>query len=121
MAYDQRIKRSAIREGLNLISISLTMIMAGTGEVNTFRRLRYAYGMYNHPIRYGSHVATHMSIGILFLGGGRYTLGTSNAAIASMIAAFYPRFAHLSSDNKSYLQAYRHLWTLAVEPPADCL
>ena len=116
MAYDHRIKRSAIREGLNLISISLTMIMAGTGEVNTFRRLRYAYGMYNHPIRYGSHVATHMSIGILFLGGGRYTLGTSDAAIASMVAAFYPRFAHLSSDNKSYLQAYRHLWVLAVEP-----
>ena len=72
--------------------------------------------MYNHPIRYGSHVATHMSIGILFLGGGRYTLGTSDAAIASMVAAFYPRFAQLSSDNKSYLQAYRHLWVLAVEP-----
>ena len=116
MAYDHRIKRSAIREGLNLISVSLTMVMAGTGEINCLRRLRYAYGMYNHPIRYGSHVANHMSIGLLFLGGGRYTLGTSDAAIACMIAAFYPRFAHVSSDNKSYLQAYRHLWVLAVEP-----
>ena len=116
MAYDHRIKRSAIREGLNLVSISLTMVMAGTGEINCLRRLRYAYGMYNHPIRYGSHVANHMSIGLLFLGGGRYTLGTSDAAIACMVAAFYPRFAHVSSDNKSYLQAYRHLWVLAVEP-----
>ncbi|TBU29489.1 hypothetical protein BD311DRAFT_777411 [Dichomitus squalens] len=116
MAYDQRIKRSAIREGLNLISVSLTMVMAGTGEINCLRRLRYAYGMYNHPIRYGCHVANHMSIGLLFLGGGRYTLGTSDAAIACLIAAFYPRFAPVSSDNKSYLQAYRHLWVLAVEP-----
>ncbi|KAI0743730.1 hypothetical protein C8Q80DRAFT_1272379 [Daedaleopsis nitida] len=115
LAYDQRIKRSAIREGLSLISISLTMVMAGTGEVNCLRRLRYAYGMYNHPIRYATHVATHMSIGLLFLGGGRYTLGTSDAAIACMVAAFYPRFS-VSSDNKTYIQAYRHLWVLAVEP-----
>ena len=90
--------------------------MAGTGEITCFRRLRYAYGMYHQAFRYGVHVATHMSIGLLFLGGGRFTLGTSNAAIACMVAAFFPRFHHVSSDNKSYLQALRHLWVLAVEP-----
>lgn len=90
--------------------------MAGTGEISCFRRLRYAYGMYHQAFRYGVHVATHMSIGLLFLGGGRFTLGTSNAAIACMVAAFFPRFHHVSSDNKSYLQALRHLWVLAVEP-----
>ncbi|OCH86063.1 hypothetical protein OBBRIDRAFT_890739 [Obba rivulosa] len=114
--YEQRIKRAAIRDGLNLISIALNMVMAGTGEINCLRRLRYAYGMYNQPIRYGTHVATHMSLGLLFLGGGRYTLGTSDAAIACMVTAFFPRWASLSSDNKSYLQALRHLWVLAVEP-----
>lgn len=72
--------------------------------------------MYHQPFKYGVHVATHMSIGLLFLGGGRFTLGTSNAAIACMVAAFFPRFHHTSSDNKSYLQALRHLWVLAVEP-----
>lgn len=92
------------------------MVMAGTGEITCFRRLRYAYGMYHQAFRYGVHVATHMSIGLLFLGGGRFTLGTSNAAIACMVAAFFPRFHHVSSDNKSYLQALRHLWVLAVEP-----
>ncbi|EMD33332.1 hypothetical protein CERSUDRAFT_142277 [Gelatoporia subvermispora B] len=114
--YEQRIKRAAIRDGLNLISIALNMVMAGTGEINCLRRLRYAYGMYNQPVRYGTHVATHMSLGLLFLGGGRYTLGTSDAAIACMITAFFPRWAPISSDNKSYLQALRHLWVLAVEP-----
>ncbi|PCH43928.1 hypothetical protein WOLCODRAFT_104419 [Wolfiporia cocos MD-104 SS10] len=115
-AFDVRIKRAAIRDGLNLISIALNMVMAGTGEINCLRRLRYAYGMYNQPIRYGTHLATHMSLGLLFLGGGRFTLGTSDAAIACMVAAFFPKFVHVSSDNKSYLQAFRHLWVLAVEP-----
>ncbi|KAI0958209.1 hypothetical protein AcV7_004089 [Taiwanofungus camphoratus] len=114
--FDHRIKRAAIRDGLNLISISLNMVMAGTGEINCLRRLRYAYGMYNQPIRYGTHMATHMSLGLLFLGGGRFTLGTSDAAIACMITAFLPRYPHVSSDNKSYLQALRYLWVLAVEP-----
>src|SRR5882762_1392172 len=90
--------------------------MAGTGEINCLRRLRYSYGMYNQTTRYGTHMATHMSLGLLFLGGGRFTLGNSDAAVASMIAAFFPRFAPVSSDNKSYLQALRHLWVLAVEP-----
>ena len=57
-----------------------------------------------------------MSLGLLFLGGGRYTLGTSDAAIACMVTAFFPRFHHISSDNKSFLQALRHLWVLAAEP-----
>jgi anaphase-promoting complex subunit 1 len=97
------------------------MVMAGTGEISCFRRLRYAYGMYQQtmlgqPFKYGIHMATHMSIGLLFLGGGRFTLGTSNAAIACMTTAFFPRFHQTSADNKSFLQALRHLWVLAVEP-----
>jgi len=95
--------------------------MAGTGEITCLRRLRYAYGMsqqmmYLHGFKYGVHVSTHMALGLLFLGGGRYTLGTSDAAIAAMVMAFFPRFHHVSSDNRSYLQALRHVWVLAVEP-----
>jgi len=95
--------------------------MAGTGEITCFRRLRYAFGVYqqalsHQPFKYGIHMATHMAIGLLFLGGGRFTLGTSDAAIACMVTAFFPRFNHMSSDNKSYLQALRHLWVVAVEP-----
>jgi anaphase-promoting complex subunit 1 len=92
------------------------MVMAGTGEITCFRRLRYAYGMYHQAFRYGVHVATHLSLGLLFLGGGRFTLGTSDAAIACMVTAFFPRSHHVSADNKSYLQALRHLWVLAAEP-----
>ncbi|TFK37677.1 hypothetical protein BDQ12DRAFT_713446 [Crucibulum laeve] len=120
-AFDHKIKRSAVRDGLNLISISLSMVMAGTGEISCLRRLRYSYGMYQqamyvHGFKYGVHVSTYQAMGLLFLGGGRYTLGTSNAAIACMVTAFFPRFHHFSSDNKSFLQALRHMWVLSVEP-----
>ncbi|KAL1942433.1 hypothetical protein VTO73DRAFT_6035 [Trametes versicolor] len=116
MAYDHRIKRSALREGLNLISLAVGMVMTGSGEVNCLRRLRYAYGVHNTSVRYGCFTATSISIGLLFLGGGRYTLGTSDASIACLVAAFYPRFPQNPADNKAYLQAYRHLWVLAMEP-----
>ncbi|KAF8515724.1 hypothetical protein BU17DRAFT_51474 [Hysterangium stoloniferum] len=114
--FDHRIKRSAVRDGLNLMSLALAMVMAGTGEINCLRRFRYAHGQATQPSRYGVHMATHMSIGMLFLGGGRYTLGTSDCAIACLLAAFFPRFPTLSHENRGHLQALRHLWVLAVEP-----
>lgn len=116
IAFDFKIRRAALRDGLNLISLALNMVMAGTGEVSCLKRLRYSHGLLGSHVRYGSHMATHMSLGLLFLGGGRYTLGNSDAAIACMVTAFFPTFPVVSSDNKSYLQALRHLWVLAAEP-----
>jgi hypothetical protein len=46
---------------------------------------------YHQGFKYGVHsILTHMSLGLLFLGGGRYTLGTSDAVIACMVTAFFP-------------------------------
>jgi hypothetical protein len=55
------------------------MVMAGTGEISCLRRLQFAYGMYHQTMyhrsfKYGIHITTHMSLGLLFLGGGRFTL-----------------------------------------------
>ncbi len=57
-----------------------------------------------------------MAVGLLFLGTGRYTLGSSNMSIAAMCIAFFPRFAMMADSNGAYLQACRHLWAMAVEP-----
>lgn len=99
-----------------MIAIALNMVMAGTGEINCLRRLRFSFAPHNLNNKYGTHVMVHMSMGLLFLGGGKYTLGTSDASIACLVTAFFPRFNQVSSDNKTYLQALRHLWVLAVEP-----
>lgn len=114
--FEQKIRRAAIQDGLNLIAISVGLVMAGTGDVPSLRRMRIIHGQATQSSRYGVHAAAHMAMGLLFLGGGRYTLGTSNAAIACLVAAFFPRFPRASADNNGYVQALRHLWVLAVEP-----
>jgi len=92
------------------------LVMAGTGEINCLRRFRFAHGLVNTGNRYGPHVANEMAIGMLFLGGGHFTIGNSDSAIACLLAACYPRFPVSPSDNRAHLQALRHLWVLAVEP-----
>ncbi|GAA5875766.1 hypothetical protein JCM3774_006451 [Rhodotorula dairenensis] len=111
-----RIRRDALRNCLSVVSLALAMIMAGTGEVNVLRRLRVAHGLYSEGVTYGSHLASHMALGLLFLGGGRYTLGNSDAAIAALLLSLYPAFPATSVENRAHLQAFRHLWVLAVEP-----
>lgn len=90
--------------------------MAGTGELSVLSRLRLAHGQQEKGTTFGSHMAIHIALGLLFLGEGKYTLGSSNAAVAALVCAFFPRFSHEPSDNKAYPQACRHLWVLAVEP-----
>jgi len=90
--------------------------MAGFGDLEVFRRLRRHHGKVDQDIPYGSHFACHLAIGILFMGGGNYTFGTSNLAVACLLLALYPLFPNTVLDNKSHLQAFRHFWVLAVEP-----
>lgn len=60
-------------------------------------------------------MALHMSIGLLFLGGGRASLFRSKESIAALLTAFYPRFPRSPEDNQYHLQPLRHLWVLAVD------
>ncbi|KAK4688589.1 anaphase-promoting complex subunit 1, partial [Tremellales sp. Uapishka_1] len=116
MTYEGRIRRNAARQALSVATIALATVMSGTGELNVLRRLRVSHGQEGSGINYGTHMAMHMALGILFLGKGHYTLGNSNLAIAAMSIAFFPRFLSSPTDNKAYPQAFRHLWALAVEP-----
>ncbi|BGP51376.1 Anaphase-promoting complex subunit 1 [Rhodotorula kratochvilovae] len=111
-----KIKRHALRSSLGVVAVALAMVMAGTGEINVLRRLRVAHGMFSEGVTYGSHLATHMALGLLFLGQGKHTLGSSDAAIAALLLALYPAFPATPTENRAHLQAYRHLWVLAVEP-----
>nr|KIR46048.1 anaphase-promoting complex subunit 1 [Cryptococcus bacillisporus CA1280] len=119
MNYEGRIKRTSARQGLNVVTIALAAVMSGTGELGVLRRLRVSHGQEGAGVNYGTHMAMHMALGLLFLGRGQYTLGNSNLAIAAMAIAFFPRFLPNPSDNKAYPQAFRHLWALSVE--ARCL
>ncbi|PGH00989.1 hypothetical protein AJ79_08053 [Helicocarpus griseus UAMH5409] len=114
--YDERLARNAVRNCQDIVALSTAAVMSGTGDIPVFRRLRSLHGHVGGDTPYGSHMAAHMAIGMLFLGGGTYTLGTSNLGIASLLCSFYPVFPTTVLDNKCHLQAFRHLWVLAAEP-----
>eukprot|EP01134_Creolimax_fragrantissima_P008427 CFRG8427T1 len=92
---------------------ALCMTMAGTGDLDTMRFiLRFRKDMHRN---YGSSMAVNMGLGLLFLGSGMYSLSTKNEGIAALICAFYPMFPDNPADNRYHLQAFRHLYVLALE------
>ena len=103
-----------MRQGFAVILIAWALLVAGSGDVAIYRRFRSLHGVDNHP--YSVRTALHMAIGIIHVAAGRYSFGQSNLAIAAMAIAFFPRYPSTMDDNRSYLQAWRHLWALAIEP-----
>jgi anaphase-promoting complex subunit 1 len=116
VSYDAKLTRNSVRNCQDIVALSAAAVMAGTGDISVFRRLRSLHGRIDADTPYGSYMAAHMAVGMLFLGGGTHTLGTSDLAVASLLCAFYPVFPTTVLDNKCHLQAFRHLWVLAAEP-----
>lgn len=104
---------------LGVAALGLALVMAGTGHLDTFRLLRSLRGQVDKTIQPGHQMALHMAIGLLFLGGGRYSLRTDPPAIAALVCAIFPRFPVTIDDNRYHLQALRHFYVLAVE--ARCI
>jgi anaphase-promoting complex subunit 1 len=108
-SYEGKIRRRASRQAIDVVTIAMCAVMSGTGEIGVLRRIRIAHGQEGAGINYGTHVALHLALGLLFLGKGYYTLGATDLAVAAMTIAFFPRTG-------GYLEVFRHLWALAAEP-----
>lgn len=91
--------------------------MAGTGNVEVMRLCRYLRSRVAQVhVLYGSYMASHVALGLLFLGGCRMTLNSSPQSVAALICAFFPKWPIHTYDNRYHLQAFRHLYVLATEP-----
>ncbi|KAM4607119.1 anaphase-promoting complex subunit 1 [Polymixia lowei] len=101
---------------LSMVLLALSMVMSGSGNLKVLQLCRFLHKRTSGEMNYGFHMAHHMALGLLFLGGGRFTLSTSNSAIAALLCALYPHFPAHSTDNRYHLQALRHLGVLAAEP-----
>uniref|UniRef100_A0A6Q2ZHK9 Anaphase-promoting complex subunit 1 n=1 Tax=Esox lucius TaxID=8010 RepID=A0A6Q2ZHK9_ESOLU len=101
---------------LSMVLLAVSMVMAGSGNLKVLQLCRFLHKRTSGEMNYGFHMAHHMALGLLFLGGGRYTLSTTNSAIAALLCALYPHFPAHSTDNRYHLQALRHLGVLAAEP-----
>jgi len=100
---------------LGCAAISLSMVLAGTGNLDALRLLKILRWPCTDDVSFGNHQAYGTAIGLLFLGGGSCTLGRDPKDIAALIMAFFPRFPSSTSDNQYHLQALRNLYALAVK------
>ena len=105
---------------LGLAALSLSMVMAGTGDLDCLRLFKTLRWRHDKDITYGTHMVFASCTGLLFLGGGTMTLGRSPEDIAALITAFFPRFPIESTDNQYHLQALRHLYALAAKKADIC-
>ncbi|XP_008202865.1 anaphase-promoting complex subunit 1 [Nasonia vitripennis] len=111
--------KATIETCLNVVLLAASIVMAGTGNLDILRVCRYMrtrVGPTNSVVTYGSHVATHMALGFLFLGGGSYTLSNDPSSVAALVISLFPKFPTHSNDNRYHLQALRHFYVLATEP-----
>ncbi|WFD23515.1 Anaphase-promoting complex subunit 1 [Malassezia equina] len=113
-SYEARLVRAAILTLHDVVHLALSCVMAGTGDVETLRVLRAAHGALDVP--YGSHMATHMALGLLCLGGGRVSVGQSDRAIAALLLTCLPPFPLAPDDTGAHLPALRHFYMLALSP-----
>lgn len=111
----QRVTKCVVRTAVDVVCTAAAMVMAGTGNRDLLQRLEQMHQRVTNDMNYGNHMAVSMSLGLLFMGLGGYTLTTSNEAIAGLLCAFYPFYPMTTGDNRYHLQAFRHLWVLAVD------
>ncbi|KAI9156178.1 hypothetical protein LWI28_001768 [Acer negundo] len=111
------VDRCTLEICLHLIVLSLSVVMAGSGHLKTFRLLRFLRSRNSQDghANYGIQMAVSLAIGFLFLGGGMRTFSTSNSSIAALLISLYPRLPTGPNDNRCHLQAFRHMYVLAAE------
>ncbi|KAJ2711732.1 Anaphase-promoting complex subunit 1, partial [Coemansia spiralis] len=116
LGYESSLTRAAAQSCLDAMGIAAALVMAGSGDVATMKRLRALHSA-NSGRSYGNHMASHMALGLLFLGGGaRFTIARSPESIALLLVSLFPRFPQHFADNHEHLQAWRPLWALCVVP-----
>ncbi|CAK9173534.1 unnamed protein product [Ilex paraguariensis] len=111
------VDRGTLETCLHLIVLSLCVVMAGSGHLQTFRLLKYlrSRNCADGYTNYGNQMVVSLAIGFLFLGAGMRSFSTSNSSIAALLITLYPRLPTGPNDNRCHLQAFRHLYVLATE------
>lgn len=114
--YDEQVALNYASQIQNVLALAVAVVMAGSGDLEVFRRLRVLHGRISKTHQYGNHMAVNMALGFLFIGGGQYAFSDTNFAIASLFTSLYPVFPADSNEFEVHLQALRHFWALSVEP-----
>lgn len=119
--FDQRIALIGARNVRDVVVLGLSILMSGSGDLDTLRRLRYLQGMTDQYTNYGDFMAINTALGFLFLGGGQQAFRTDDSfSIVSLITSIYPVYSTNNYEcttecTEILLEALRHFWALSVE------
>ena len=109
------IDRNTIETCRCAVLLAVSLVMAGSGDIDCMRYARILREKADESTPYGTNLAVNMALGFLFLGGGRKTFSDSPMATACLLMSTLPRYPASVSDNRSSLQLLRHLYALATE------
>lgn len=109
----QKPDRVALEMCLGCAALAIGCIMAGTGHLESLKTIR---ALRSRPadaeVSHGNHMAVHLSLGLLFLGGGELTLGTDRPEqLAALVASLFPRFPGSTTDNQCVEQPLNSCFT----------
>lgn len=121
--YDEKVALVNIRNVRDVVSISLAIVMAGTGDLDVLKRLRYLHDRVDEHTNYGNYMAVNTALGFLFLGGGQQAFKVNDLfSNVALITSIYPIYGTNNygggvnnEDMEIHLQALRHFWALSVE------
>jgi len=87
--------------------LGLSLILAGSGDIKVLRLCRLmqakvvtATQVASNSNTYGLEMCVAMATGILFLGGGRYSLSNDDKSIAVLLASVFPKWPINANDNR---------------------
>merc|ERR1719320_1217837 len=88
--------KAVVEQTICILVLSQGMIMAGSGDLSTLRTCRMLRSRVHNStvVNYGSHMAVHIAIGLLFLGGGRLALASSPRAAGLPSCRLLPQVPH---------------------------
>eukprot|EP00878_Enallax_costatus_P030794 GHUV01033585.1.p1 GENE.GHUV01033585.1~~GHUV01033585.1.p1 ORF type:complete len:324 (+),score=72.59 GHUV01033585.1:123-974(+) len=126
-----KLDKQAIENSICTVLLSLSLVMAGSGHLPTFRLIQALSRRSAGPLRatstdgqtaggiaallsgpgigtgnlnYGNHLAVSLAAGLLFLSAGRSSISTSNESIAALLIALYPVWPNSPTDHRCHLQ-----------------
>ncbi|CAK9438693.1 uncharacterized protein LODBEIA_P29170 [Lodderomyces beijingensis] len=115
--YDQKLTYNTALSMQNILALCASVIMAASGDLEVFRRLRVLHNDTTKKLGYGGYMAINSALGFLFLGGGQMAFdNVSLFGVASLITSLYPIYPRENSEYEIHLQALRHFWALAIVP-----
>lgn len=103
--YDEKLTYNTAINIQNILALCASLIMAASGDLKVFQRLRVLHNDTSKSMGYGGFMAINTALGFLFLGGGQMAFDDSLFGIASLITSMYPIFPKETVNMKSI---YKH-------------